>query len=311
MKNLLARYSALFAPEDGGGQGGNQAVSGDAAGQGNAAGAASAAGAGGDQASGAAGQGDTAGQGGPYRPQGLPETMFGKDDRETIDKMGQALNGYRQKDASRDVPADPAGYLNLDGVKNFQLDDAYKPHFEALKDDPAAAAMFDALHKGGVPRDVALTAWQAGIKAMSEAGMLEAPLDVAAERGKLLPDTARNLPKDQQDAAIDARMQANEDFIKLMTTQGLDKDVGDYAQMMLMDSAAGNKFFEFVAGKLMGTDRANPMAGQGGKGGAAGNRREQLRAEMAKPEMQVGHPSFDKARSAALDEEYKKLFPEN
>lgn len=307
MRTLLARYGALFAPEDGSGSGGTPG-----GGQDNAS---PPAGAGGDGAAppatppadqGAAPPAAT----GPYRPQGLPETMFGKDDRETIDKMGQALNGYRQKDAARDVPADPAGYLNLDGLKNFQLDDAYKPYFDALKDDPSATAMFDALHKGGVGREVALQAWQAGIKAMSEAGLLEAPLDVAAERGKLLPDAARNLPKDQQDAAIDARMQANEDFIKLMTTQGLDKDAAEYAQLMLMDSANGNKFFEFVAGKLMGTDRANPMAGQGGQAGSADSRRAQLRAEMAKPEMQPSHPNFDRAKHDALDAEYQKLFPE-
>lgn len=296
MKDLLARYLAVFAPDEGGAGGAPSASAPAAPGDGAAPPAAP-----------PPGQGEPPpAAGGPYRPQGMPETMFGKDDRETIDKMGQALNGYRQKDASRDVPADPAGYLNLDGVKNFQLDDAYKPHFEALKGDPSAAAMLEALHKGGVSRDVALQAWQAGIKAMSDAGMLEAPLDVAAERTKLLPETARNLPKDQQDAAIDARMQANEDFIKLMTTQGLAKDVGEYAQLMLMDSALGNQFFEFVSGKLMGMDRANPMAGQSGQA-SGGNTRAQLTERAALPENTIGNLKFNQASWEALQADYKKL----
>jgi hypothetical protein len=54
-----------------------------------------------------------------------------------------------------------------------------------------------------------------------KAGILE-PLVDPAERAALLPESAKNLPKDKQDAAIEARLKENEDFVKLLMKPGAD-----------------------------------------------------------------------------------------
>jgi len=53
---------------------------------------------------------------------------------------------------------------------------------------------------------------------------------------------------------------------------------------------------------------ARPLGGDGGTGQAGG--RAGLQAELAKPEMQPQHPSFNKAAHDALQERYRATFGE-
>lgn len=298
MKNLLERYLPLRSPEGGGGgggDGGGAAPGGGAADPGGAAAPGGAAGGEGGSGGPAASQ--------PYRPDGLPDTMYGKDDRETIDKVHKALQGYRERDAARVVPDKPDAYRAFDMAT---VPDALKPHLEGLAQDP----LFDAVSKVAMEEKIPVATMQKLTTALyaqaAEAGILEAVVDPVAERTALLPENAKALPKDQQDAAIDARLQANEDFVNLMVTNGLDKDVAEHGLLMLMDTAKGNQLIEFFANKVTGGDRAQPMSGHGNHAGG-NDARAALRAQMGAPEMNPQHPAFDRAKYDALDAEYKKL----
>ncbi|RWI96088.1 MAG: hypothetical protein EOR21_08655 [Mesorhizobium sp.] len=227
--------------------------------------------------------------------------MFGKDDRETIDKMHNALNGYRQRDSA--VPSDPGAY------NQFQIDQApetIRPHLQALAQDPLFGAVAKVAMEEKIPVATMHKLTTALYSQAAEAGILEALVDPVAERTALLPDAAKSLPKAQQDAAINARLQANEDFVKLMVQNGLPQEVADHGLLMLMDTAKGNQLLEFFASKVTGGDRAQPFAGGGANAGGK-NEREQLRAELAKPEMHPQHPKFDKAAWEALDQKYKQI----
>lgn len=240
-----------------------------------------------------------------YFPEGFPEQMHGKDGRETLDNAWKALKGYRDKDATRDVPADPAGYLSLEGLKDFTLDETVKPHFEALKTDKSALAMFEKAKEHGLDRRATLDIWQAGMKALADGGMLEPMIDPAAERAALLPEAAKSLPKAEQDAAIDRRMKENYDFLDLMSqNRGLPKEARDHAEMMLGDSAKGHAFLEWMRGQVQG-GQAGPGAHGNGQGG--GDTADSLKAEAAKPELTPGHPKFDKAAYAEHLERYKRF----
>lgn len=310
MKRLLDHFRPVWNADDGAGAGG------DAGGGSLPAGGAAAADKGGSNgAAAAADAGAERQQSGPYRPDGMHEQYHGKDDRETIDKLHKAVDGYRQRDSSRDVPDKPEGYLSLDGLKDFKLDDAVKPYFENLTNDPAAKAMFDAAKAHGMDRGAVLDVWQKGMQAMAAAGILEPLVDPAAERAKLLPDAAKGQPEALQDAAIDARMQQNEDFITLLTQQKgpdgktpvLDPDVGKHALLMLMDTAAGNQFLEFVRGQMQGGGKAQPLGGEGSGGQGGGDQRAQLAARAALPENTIGNPKFSRASWDALQADYRKL----
>lgn len=314
MKNLLERFLPVFASDDGGGAGAGDAGAGGA--QGNDASGAGAAGAGGAAAAdGAGGSGPAAAAaagaaGQPYRPEGLAETMFGKDDRETIDKMFTALKGYRERDSARGVPEKAEVY------RKFDLEQApaeIRGHIEALDKDP----LFAEVARVAMERRIPVADMQALTMALyakaQEAGILEAPVDAAAEREKLLPETAKGLPQAQQDAAIEAHLQANEDFVKNLMTPGadgkarLDQAVGENALLMLMDTALGNQFIEFFAAQMTGQNRAQPLPGNGGGGSINA---EGLRARRALPENTPGDRKFNQASYDQLMADYKRLYPD-
>jgi hypothetical protein len=302
MKTLLQRYAPVF---DTGGEpsGGGAAPAAPAAGDPPAAGSQPAAGAPGD----GSGAPDPGGQppapaGDIYRPEGLPETMFGANDRETIDKMANTLKGYRDRDANRQVPDKPDAYLAFDLE---QMPESVRGQIGELSKDPLFGKVAETALTEGVPVATLHKLTAALYGAGAEAGMFEDYLDVEKERAALLPESAKALPKAQQDQAIDARMKENEDFIKLMVTNGqLAAEAGEHALLMLMDTANGNQFIEWVKGKVDGG--AAPLIG--GKPGSGGqDTREGLKAELAKPEMQPGHHLYNQKARQDLQERYQKM----
>ncbi|MBX3580073.1 MAG: hypothetical protein KF723_22955 [Rhizobiaceae bacterium] len=298
MKALLEKYLPVRAPEDGGGgQGGG--AGGEGGGSGGQAGGAG----GGDGGQGGSGAAAAA----AYRPDGLADNLFGKSDKETIDLLHGAVKGYRDRDAAKDMPDKPEGYLSFEGVdaKAFTLDQQFQPHFDLLAKDAGALAAAAVAKEHGVPRPVFLNAMQAMLGAAKEAGVLEPVVDAKAERAALLPETHKNAPEAEQSKAIDARMTANEDFIKLMVQNGgLDKADAEYLQLMTFDSAKGHRFMEWVRSKVQ-AGGAGP--GAHGAGGGGGDTAESLRAEMALPKHTSGHPDFDPKSYAAFNERYKKF----
>jgi len=244
--------------------------------------------------------------------------MYGKDDRETIDKVHNALKGYRDRDATRVVPATAEAYGAIDADKlltDLKLDAAVKPHLVGLANDPIMTAVGKYALEHKIPAAEVQGIVAVAYAEAQKAGVLEPPVDVAAERTALLPEAAKSLPKAEQDAAIDARLKQNEDFIKLFAQPGADgkpqmpPEVVDHALLMLMDTAKGNQFIEFMASKMTGGDRNQPFT-PGGSRPAGALTAESLRARRALPENTVGDPKFSQASYAALDEDYKKLYGE-
>jgi hypothetical protein len=326
MKTLLEKYFPARLPENGAGS--DSGAAGAGASAGSAGGGAAAGGAGGAAAGGAAGDGNAAAAAGaaaagagkagaeagasaaaPYRPAGLPDTIYGKDDRETMDNLAKALNGYRTRDSERGVPEKADAYNSFEVDK---VDAALKPHLEQLAGDPLYKAVSDVALAEKVPVATMQKLVGTLYAEAQKAGILEPMIDAAAERQALLPDAVKSAPKAQQDAAIDARMQANEDWVKLITKPGadgkpmLDPKVGEHALLMLMDTAAGNRFLEFVRDQMTGAGKAAPIAGAGA-GGSGANAREALTARAALPENTHGHPKFDRASWDQLQADYKKL----
>ncbi|OBQ59577.1 hypothetical protein EFV37_22135 [Mesorhizobium loti] len=303
MKHLLEKYLPVREAEGGGAGGGGAGGATEPAG--GAGGAAAAAPAGGSNDAAAAAAAAAAGQ--PYRPQGLPDTMFGKDDRETMDKMASALDGYRKRDSA--VPD------KVEAYNAFEIDkapEAIRPHLQELAKDPLFGAVAKVAMEEKVPPAVLHKLTSALYAQAAEAGILEAAIDPAKERAALLPESAKSVPKAEQDKAIEARLTENEDFIKLLMKPGadgkskLDPKVGENALLMLMDTAHGNQFLEFVRGQMTGADKAQPFGGSGTTP-AGQDARASLRAELAAPEMNPQHPKFDRAKWEELNAKYQRV----
>lgn len=241
--------------------------------------------------------------GSPYRPEGLPDTMFGQSDKETMDNMAAALKGYRAKDAARVVPDDPTGYADF---SKAEVPEEMKSYVDTLKDDPVYKEMAGWAKEQG--KDVG-EFQSIVIKAFETAGkanLLSPLVDPEAEQTALVPDELKTASPDKQREAASARVDAAENAIKLMIeNKGIDEAVGQHAMLSLLDTANGVKFLEaFIAAKGGG---AQPSGGGGGNQSTMEQRRAALRAEMAKPEMRPGNPKYDPEKFKQLDEEYKKL----
>lgn len=318
MRTVLDRYTRHFNAEGGsaagGGDGGGQPATPPA---GGAAPPAAPGGGGGAPGTAPPGAPPAAPAGTPpadapkaYRPEGLADNLYGASDQETIDRMHKALNGYRERDSAKGVPDRPEAY------RDFKIDEApeaLRPHLAELAKDPLFDAVAKVAHDEKIPVGTLQKLTTALYAQAAESGILEPPIDPVKERAALLPETAQGLSQAEQDRAIDARLQQNEDFIKLMTQPGadgkakLDAKVGEHALLMLMDTAAGNQFLEFVRGQMTGQDRAQPLPGNGSGKETAESQRDALRTRAALPENTFGNPKFDRASWDALQEDYRKL----
>lgn len=304
MRELIERFGFPLREQEGGGSGGSGGDGG-AGGDGGDGGNAGAGGGDGGAAGGDGGSGPSgASPAGPYRPEGLPDTMFGTSDKETMDNMAAALKGYRDKDAKRTVPDDPAGYADFSKV---EVPEEMKSYVDTLRDDPVYKEMAGWAKEQG--KDVA-EFQSIVIKAFEAAGnanLLSPMVDEAAEQAALVPDDLKTAGADKQREAATARVDAAENAIKLMIeNKGLDEAVGQHAMLSLLDTANGVKFLEaFIEAKGGGAQPAG--GGNGGDGGGKEAQREALRKELAKPEMQPSNAKFDQKEWEELDAKYKAL----
>lgn len=307
METMIERYLRVLRNADGtGGGAAGAAAGGGAAGGGNGTPAPAPAGQAGDPAT--AGSQPAASD---YWPEGLDKGLKGADSKATLDGLAKALGerdtqlkGYRDRDAARSVPEKPEGYADFSKLGDaFKIADANKPFFDNLAKDPTFAAMAASAHKHGLGQVALADIYQTGLDAMRNSGLLEVPIDVAAERLALLPEAARSLPEAEQGKEIDKRMNANYDFLALAQANlGLPKEVADYAELMLGDSAKGHQFIEWARSKLQAGGQGPGAHGQG----AAGDTRESLRADLAKLEGGPRGPNYA-AEHAALMKRYETL----
>lgn len=241
-----------------------------------------------------------------YKPEGVPDNMIGKTDRETADNMAKALKGYRERDSQNVVPDKVEAYADF----GADIAPEVKPHLETLAKDP----LFERMTAFALEKHVPLPIFQGLTKnflsVAAEMGMMEPPIDVAAERLALTPQTHRHLPEPEQKAAREQRMNDNFAYLDQMATTpadkgGLSKETVEHVKMMLGDTAKGHEFIEFFRAKSGGG--TGPYMGGGAPNG--GDPRAALAARAGLPENTWGNPKFSQASYDALQADYQKLIP--
>ncbi|BCH63003.1 hypothetical protein RvVAT039_02190 [Agrobacterium vitis] len=315
MKHLLRGMPQIFFDADGAGAGGGSAPAGGAAATPSAGSSSSQNAADATPgappsppgaAEGAAADGLPAAAPSIYRPEGLPDHMLGANDQQTIDNMKKALDGYRTRDADAKIPDDPKAYSEFSG----EVPETIKVHLETLKGDP----LFERMSAKALEHKMSVPAYQAMVQdflsVSAEMGLLEPPIDTAAEKAALVPEYAKHLPEAQQTVAREKRMNENFAYVDQMVAMGkekggLSKEAGDFAKAMLGDSARGHEFIEFLRAQGSGGHKG-PAMGLPGAGGG-NDARAELSRRSALPENTPGSPKFDKASHDALQADYQRL----
>lgn len=254
-----------------------------------------------------AGAAPVAPAGSVYRPEGLPDHMLGKSDSETIDNMKKALDGYRARDADQKIPDDPKAYAEFSG----EIPETIKPHIEKLTGDP----LYDRVASTAAKLKLSVPQYQGLVMEMmsasAEMGLLEPPINEAAEKAALVPESARHLPETEQKAAREKRMTENFAYLDQMVALGKDKgglsqDAADYAKAMLGDTARGHEFIEFLRGQGAGGHKGPAMEFNGGAGRA--DPKAEISRRAALPENTWGNPKFDQQSYDQLQADRRKVY---
>jgi hypothetical protein len=206
-----------------------------------------------------------------YRPEGLPDHLAGKDERETIDKLFGAYSGLRR--TMGDKPADAAAYA-------LAFDEKAPEFLKSLDSgDPLIAAAREAAFKRG------LTTEQFGVlgdvlSKAAELKLIEAPLDPAAEMTAYGGEAAYQRDLGTVTTIADTLKQA-----------GKIDDAG-YAELRTTaTTAAGLKALLALRG-----DAPQALAGSGAAAtGSTGDTLESLREQMRDPRYQSDSPKYDPA----------------
>ncbi|WP_377299629.1 hypothetical protein [Rhizobium sp. SGZ-381] len=241
-----------------------------------------------------------------YRPKDLPDHLLGKDQNETMDKLADALKGYRQRDAQNGVPD------KVDAYNAFSADvpETVKPHLETLVKDPLYGRVAEKALALKVPVAAYQGMVQEFISVSSEMGLMEPIVDAAAERSALVPDAARHLPEAEQKAAVNRRMEENYSWLDAMVARGdkggISKDEADFVKANLGDSARGHRFFEFVRGLTGGTGGGPAMGLPGG--GSGNDPKQEISRRAALPENTWGHPNYSQQSYDQLQVDRRRVY---
>jgi hypothetical protein len=236
---------------------------------------------------------------GPFRPEGLPDHLFGTSDRETVEKLFTAYKPARDEIAKfgemGKLPKDADGYA-------FEPSDKLKPFLPDFANDPVLKLAREAAHKAGI-RDKQFGPFVSGIlEAMIDGEMVTPAIDLAKEKAALLPEEARGLDQAGQNTAIDKRVRDNHARIEIWKSQGLPAESATALAAML-DTAAANHAVEFFA-KQMRTAQPTPGGGQ-----TDGVTHESVKARQQDPRNRVGNAKYDPAFAAETNRMYQTLFP--
>lgn len=263
-----------------------------AAGTGDAAAAAGGAAAGAGQAAGAEGGGSTV-----YRPDGLPDHLLGANEKETIDKLWTATKGFRDGQAKYEPPpADAAGYA-------FEWSDKVKPYTETFDTDPAFKGLRDDLLEAGIGTKAASKLIDKTLARWIDGGLVHEPVDIEAEKAKLAPADAKDLPAPERDAAIQRRVATNVAFVDSLKAKGFDAQAATDLSAELAAFPALNQLVEFVRG---GAGGDGPALGGGSGQGVS---KSDLDKRMADPRGRVGEASYDADFARETDRLFKQHYP--
>lgn len=187
----------------------------------------------------------------PYYPQGLPDAVRGKTDRETLDKIAEEY-GKRPK-----APDKPDGYT-------LKLSDDFTKSFGDLKDDKVLPLWREIAHGLGLSDDQFNGSIDKLYGAMRKAGLIDDPISVDAELKKLEPSAG---DQKQRSAAATARVNAAVDWVRgLATREFLSKEQAAKAVRLAEDAVGITLLEKFKEG--LGT---TGLVG-GGVGGGGDNR---------------------------------------
>jgi hypothetical protein len=224
-----------------------------------------------------------------YRPEGLPDHLLGKDERETLDKLAKAYTGAREAISKfGPVPEAPDKYV-------FTPAETVAPYLPNVAEDPAFKAAQAAAHKHGLGEKQFAGFVNEFMSGLIAGQMLDDPFSAEKERAIIAGDV-----QDPAERAKVADRAANDTiaFIDALAAQGkIPKDTADWAK----GRTDRGHFIRFVGALRAGA----PGIETGGQGAPPAVTRADLQKRMADPRQKTD-PAFQ-AKTTRL---YQQVVPD-
>lgn len=221
------------------------------------------------------------GGGGPspaYRPEGLPDHLYGATERETIDKLFKGYAGAREAISGfGTVPEAPEGYA-------FTPSEAAAPYLPDLANDPFMKTVQASAHKHKIG-DKQFQGFIGDVMSgLIEGGQLDDPFSADKERAIIAPDVQD--PAERAKAA-DKAIRDTIAFLDAMVEQKkLARETADWAK-------GRTDRGEFI--RLMTAMRASAPGLAMGGGAANADGLSELDKRVADPRNQFGGPKYEAA----------------
>ncbi len=241
---------------------------------------------------------------GGYRPQGLPDHLFGDSDQGTIDNLHKAFNGYRDDASTRGAVPEKA-----DGYK-FDASEKLQPYVDNLAEDELYQGIAQEFHKAGITDKQFAAVMPAILEQLLDAGDVGAPVDFNAMVTELVPQDAKGLDPAGQKAAAGKRIDEALTFLDGMKGQGgfdlnpeKSTEIADYVVAQLGDDPKGIQAIE--AFRALG-GKVSPALGGNSDAGLSD---AALDGRLNDPRGDPRHLKFDKAFAAETDRMFKERYP--
>lgn len=245
----------------------------------------------------AGGQGDGGQQETLYRPNGMPDHLYGGTNAETIDKLFTENKGFR--DAQATMPkapesADAYAFNWTDRVKGYG----------AIADDDAVLGKFrEIAHEHGYTQGQ-IDAIPKIFDFMAEKGMIDQPFDSSKLLKDLAPADFKGSPEEIE-AKGGERLTAAENFIKQLTpAQGYSDDMKTELRL-LTTTPAGIKVIEQLRNSGMRTSVST-----GGEAQQLNFTKAELDQRTSDPRNDAFGDKYDPNFAAQTREMFKQMFPD-
>lgn len=175
----------------------------------------------------------------------VPQHLRGKDVPETIEKLLGDQKTARDFVAKFGLPVEkPEEY-------DFKPSEVSAKYFGTDADNALRDGALATLAKLGVPKLMGPAVVNGLMEWMDGLGMAEPPVNAEAETAALVPESAKGLPRADQEAAVKARLDNAMTFLKVLPERGLDQNAVNQLAT-LMDRADGVRAVEFLMAKVNG-----------------------------------------------------------
>lgn len=286
----------------GGGTGGGAAGAAGASGGDNGSGAGAGGGAGGAAADGGGAGGQPGGGGGspsPYRPDGLPDHYFGGSDKDTIDKLFGAVNGFRSKQGEAGaVPAKADGYT-------FEAGDALKPFVANFDKDPVYGGVREDALAAGITDKQFAKFMPAVLNRFISGDLVAAPVDAKAMLRDLAPASMASATDAEKEVAGGKRVTDATAWIDgAKANETMPKDVADFFAAGVASDPRAIAAVDWLRGAKAEPRPAMPGAGDGGSGASDAD----LEARLNDPRNTPGKAEYDANFATQTDNMYRQRY---